>query len=56
MTDTSLLGGWVRRFLLEHLVNERNLSRNTQFTYRDAIRLGYLILATHSKILARHSK
>ena len=22
------LGGWVRRFLLEHLVVERNLSRN----------------------------
>lgn len=45
MTDTSLLGGWVRRFLLEHLVNERNLSRNTQFSYRDTIRLVLPFLA-----------
>ena len=28
------LGSWVRRFLLEHLVVERNLSRNTQRSYR----------------------
>jgi integrase/recombinase XerD len=33
------LGGWVRRFLLEHLVVERNLSRNTQRSYRDTLRL-----------------
>jgi len=39
MTDTSLLGPWVRRFLLEHLVGERNLARNTQQSYRDALRL-----------------
>src|SRR5262249_61162878 len=39
MTDTSLLlGPWVRRFLLEHLVGERNLARNTQKAYRDALR------------------
>ena len=25
MTNTALLGPWVRRFLLEHLVGERNL-------------------------------
>src|SRR5262245_23375681 len=35
MNDTSLLGHWLRRFLLEHLVTERNLSRNTQRSYRD---------------------
>lgn len=35
MTDTALLGPWVRRFLLEHLVRERNLSINTQRSYRD---------------------
>ncbi len=29
---------WVRRFLLEHLVNERNLARNTQQSYRDTLR------------------
>ena len=37
MRDTSLLGPWVRRFLLEHLVKERNLSRNTQQGYRDTL-------------------
>ena len=37
MTQKSvLLGTWIRRFLLEHLVAERNLSRNTQRSYRDA--------------------
>lgn len=39
MTDPSLLGPWVRRFLLEHLVGERNLSPNTQQSYRDTLRL-----------------
>ena len=39
MTDTSLLGSWVRRFLLEHLVGERNLASNTQKSYRDTLRL-----------------
>jgi site-specific recombinase XerD len=33
------LGGWVRRFLVEHLVVERNLSGNTQRSYRDMLRL-----------------
>ena len=37
MRDTSLLAPWVRRFLLEHLVEERNLSRNTQQGYRDTL-------------------
>ena len=39
MKDEKLLGPWVRRFLLEHLVAERNLSRNTQASYRDALAL-----------------
>jgi site-specific recombinase XerD len=39
MNDQTLLGPWVRRFLLEHLVAERNLSRNTQRSYRDALTL-----------------
>lgn len=39
MRDQALLGPWVRRFLLEHLVTERNLSLNTQHSYRDALRL-----------------
>ena len=37
MNDRTLLGPWVRRFLLEHLVAERNLARNTQHSYRDAL-------------------
>lgn len=39
MKDESLLGPWVRRFLLEHLVAERNLSQNTQASYRDTLML-----------------
>lgn len=39
MTDRNLLGPWVRRFLLEHLVAERNLARNTQVSYRDTLTL-----------------
>ena len=37
MNDTTLLGPWVRRFLLEHLIGERNLSRQTQLSYRDTL-------------------
>jgi integrase/recombinase XerD len=37
MGDNTSLGPWVRRFLLEHLVGERNLARNTQQSYRDAL-------------------
>jgi len=39
MPNDSLLGPWVRRFLLEHLVGERNLAPNTQRSYRDTLRL-----------------
>src|SRR5215472_12748326 len=37
MSDTGLLGPWVRRFLLEHLAGDRNLSPNTQKSYRDML-------------------
>lgn len=37
MGNTMPLGPWVRRFLLEHLIGERNLSRNTQQSYRDTL-------------------
>jgi integrase/recombinase XerD len=37
MADKSLLGPWVRRFLLEHILGERNLARNTQRSYRDTL-------------------
>ena len=39
MRDPSLLGPWVRRFLMEHIVGERNLARNTQRSYRDTLQL-----------------
>ena len=39
MADTARLGPWVRRFLLEYLIGERNLSVNTQRSYRDTLAL-----------------
>ena len=39
MTNTTKFSSWVRRFLLEHLVSERNLARNTQRSYRDTLAL-----------------
>ena len=40
MNDTyALLGPWVQRFLMHHLVDERNLSRNTCESYRDTFKL-----------------
>jgi integrase/recombinase XerD len=46
MTDATKLGPWVRRFLLEYLVGERNPSRNTQRSYRDALALMITFMAT----------
>ncbi len=37
MVETAKLGSWVRRFLLEHLATDRNLSPNTQRSYRDTL-------------------
>lgn len=37
MRETTLLGPWIRRFLLEHLISERNLAPNTRRSYRDAL-------------------
>jgi integrase/recombinase XerD len=39
MADSLKLGPWVRRFLLEHVTHERNLSRGTQRSYRDTLAL-----------------
>jgi site-specific recombinase XerD len=39
MHNNMKLGPWVRRFLLEHMVTDRNLSRNTQRSYRDTLAL-----------------
>jgi site-specific recombinase XerD len=49
MRNTSLLGPWVRRFLMEHMVSERNLARNTQWSYRDAFRLLLPAIARRSR-------
>jgi integrase/recombinase XerD len=48
MTDT-LLGPWVRRFLLEYLVTECNLARNTQRSYRDTLCLLIPFVAQHTR-------
>lgn len=37
MRETTSLGPWIRRFLLEHLVSERNLAANTRCSYRDTL-------------------
>ena len=39
MADAHALGPWLRRFIEEYLVKERNLARNTQLSYRDALAL-----------------
>jgi integrase/recombinase XerD len=49
MTDHALLGPWVRRFLLEYLVQERNLSINTQRSYRDMLALLLPYVGDHLK-------
>jgi integrase/recombinase XerD len=45
MDDRNALGPWLRRFLLEYLVSERNLSLNTQRSYRDTLVLLVTFLA-----------
>jgi site-specific recombinase XerD len=49
MGDQTLLGPWVRRFLLEHLIRERNLARNTQLGYRDALALLIPFVSRHRR-------
>ena len=39
MSNIQTLGPWLRRFLWEHIVTERNLARNTQKSYRDTFTL-----------------
>jgi site-specific recombinase XerD len=52
MKNREALGSWIRRFLMEYLVGERNLARNTQQSYRDAIRILVVFTATkaHKKV------
>lgn len=37
MTNYSLLGPWIKRFLMEYLVSVKNFSSNTQRSYRDTL-------------------
>lgn len=37
--NRDLAGPWIRRFLIEHVMGERNYSSNTQHSYRDMFRL-----------------
>ena len=39
MSNPKTLGPWLRRFLAEHIVTERNLAPNTQKSYRDTFTL-----------------
>lgn len=52
MAETMKLGPWVRRFLLEHLVSERNLARTTQRSYRDtmALLIPFIAARVHKQI------
>lgn len=52
MTNIARCGPWIRRFLLEHLVSERNLALNTQRSYRDtlALLMPYIAGRTHKPV------
>jgi integrase/recombinase XerD len=39
MDEQFFLGPWIKRFLLEYLISVKNLSRNTQHSYRDTFRI-----------------
>lgn len=39
MKTTQYVSFWIKRFLLEYLISIRNLSKNTQLSYRDTFRL-----------------
>ena len=49
MPNRVLLGTWIRRFLLEHIIAERNLSHNTQTSYRDTLVLLLPFIRAHYK-------
>ena len=51
MTDTAAVGFWVRRFLSDHLMHERGVSRNTQQSYRDTFCLFLPFVGVRLKIV-----
>ena len=46
MKDKRALAPWIKRFLLEYLPADRNFARNTQHSYRDALRLLVIFAST----------
>lgn len=50
MSESHMLGPFVRRFLLEEVVADRNLTINTQRSYRDSIRLLLRFMNDHHAI------
>ena len=50
MSDPRSLGRWLRRFLEEYIVSERNLARNTQLSYRDTLALLLPFVAGKARI------
>jgi len=49
MTNHSLLGSWIKRFLQEYLSTVRNLASNTQRSYRDTLCLLLPFMAQQAK-------
>ena len=49
MTNHTLLGPWLKRFLTEYLISIKNLSSNTQHSYRDTLCLLLPFMARQTK-------
>ena len=49
MTNHTLLAPWIKRFLQEYLISDRNLSANTQHSYRDTLCLLLPFIARQAK-------
>lgn len=54
MNDRTPIGPWIRRYLLEHMINDRNLSRNTQASYRDTLKLLLPFLSAERRLAIDH--
>jgi integrase/recombinase XerD len=49
MINHSLIGPWIRRFLMEYLISVKNLSYNTQRSYRDTLCLLLPFIASQTR-------
>lgn len=49
MTTVNYLSPWIKRFIVEYLISVRNLSRNTQQSYRDTFKLLLPVVAKKVK-------